>query len=289
MGRRETADRACRSAPGGRRRVGACSLRELPRVVSRIFASLVWGIVFATILATIAIGLSAAVAPAQQMLQTQPQQAPKIVPAPASTPAPPQEMPMQSQPPPPAPAPPAPPEEMPMQSQPPPPPAPAPPAPELAVPMQLPPPVLPSVFRGCWDGTVDELDWIKRMPGAPKVGYWTPKTYRLCYRKVGDGPFNLTFGETGVVPTEKIAFSKGRVDIVATDGRSWAKLRAFLHLDEYNRGFNRGATFAVDEDSTLECSIDQDRMQVRAEVDGRREDDPWFHAHWHTTFVRVAQ
>src|SRR5262249_6500089 len=60
--------------------------------------------------------------------------------------------------------------------------------------------VLPAVFDGCWQGRVDQLDWIKREPGARKVGFWTPKTYRLCYRRVGTGPFKLTFTETGVEP-----------------------------------------------------------------------------------------
>lgn len=173
---------------------------------------------------------------------------------------------------------------------PPPPPAPEPPPPPppIAVPMFIPQPVLPSVFRGCWEGTVEEVDSIQREPGGHKVGYWTPKTYRLCYKRVGEGPYQLTFGEAGIVATEKIAYSKGRVEIKQTDGRSFARLRAFLHFDEYHAGanFSRG-TFAVDEVTMLDCRIDGDQMRVSADVQGRREDEPWFRAHWHTTFVRI--
>jgi hypothetical protein len=167
-------------------------------------------------------------------------------------------------------------------------PVPAPPPPPISVPLVAPQPVLPPVFRGCWQGTVENVDSITRAPGGHKLGYWTPKTYRLCYRRVGDGPYQLTFGETDVVATAKIKYSKGSVEIKKTDSRSYAELRAFLHFDEYRAGANPGgATFAVDEVTMLECKIDGDQMHVIADLDGRREDEPWFHAHWRTTFMRV--
>ena len=224
----------------------------------------------------VVIAISAASASAQQMMQGQPQ----ISPAPRPTtapmpPAPPSNREMQI------------PQEAPQQPWTPPPPAP-PPLPPISVPLVAPQPVLPPVFRGCWQGTVESVDSIERAPGGHKLGYWTPKTYRLCYKRVGDGPYQLTFGEAGVVATEKIKFSKGRVDIKETDGRSYARMRAFLHFDEYRTGANFGrSTFAVDEVTMLECKIVGDQMRVSADVDGRREDEPWFHAHWHTTFIRV--
>jgi hypothetical protein len=154
--------------------------------------------------------------------------------------------------------------------------------------MMAPQPVLPPVFRGCWQGSVDGVDSIDRAPGGHKLGYWTPKTYRLCYKRVGNGPYQLTFGETGVVASEKIKYSKGRVEIIATDGRSYARMHAFLHFEEYRTGMNfSGSTFAVDEATILECKIDGDQMHVSADMDGRREDEPWFRAHWHTTFLRA--
>ena len=182
------------------------------------------------------------------------------------------------------------PQEMPQQpwTPTPKPPVQPPPPPPMRVPLLAPQPVLPPVFRGCWQGTVEQVDTIERAPGGHKLGYWTPKTYRLCYKRVGDGPYQLTFGEAGVVATEKIKYSKGRVDIIATDGRSYARMRAFLHFDEYRAGNNfGGSTFAVDEATTLECKIDGDQMRVIADVDGRREDEPWFRAHWRTIFIRV--
>jgi hypothetical protein len=230
----------------------------------------------------IAITVTVASAPAQDMMQGEPQ----ISPAPRPTHAPrqpsnpemqiPQQVQQQPWTPPPTPAP------APAPAPPPPPP------PPISIPMMAPQPVLPPVFRGCWQGTVESVDSMERAPGGRKLGYWTPKTYRLCYKRVGDGPYQLTFGETGVVASEKIKYSRGRVEIITTDGRSFARMRAFLHFDEYRAGVNfGGSTFAVDEVTMLECQIDGDQMRVSAEVDGRREDEPWFSAHWHTTFTRV--
>ncbi len=223
------------------------------------------------VIATIAIHVR--LASAQQMMQVQPQ----LSPAPRATLAPPPpsnpEMQIPAQP---------------RQQAWTPAPTPIPPPPRMSVPLVAPQPVLPPVFRGCWQGTVDNVDSITRAPGGHKLGYWTPKIYRLCYKRVGNGPYQLTFGETDVVATAKIKYSKGSVEIKQTDGRSYAQFRAFLHFDEYHAGRNPGlATFTVDEVTVLECQIDGDQMRVIADVDGRREDVPWFHAHWRATFVRV--
>jgi hypothetical protein len=150
-------------------------------------------------------------------------------------------------------------------------------------------PALPAVFRGCWRGRVNELDWIERLPGAHKVGYWTPKTYRLCYRRLGDdGPFKLTFSDSGVEPNDKIIHPHGRVVPISTEGRAYATLRATLHFDEYSASrYSRSTTFAVDESTKLDCKIVGDMMLVTASVYGERDGEPWFRARWHAKFVQV--
>jgi hypothetical protein len=223
-----------------------------------------------------AITTSVASASAQEMMQGGPQ----LAPAPRATRVPQQPSNSEMQIPQQAP-------QQPWTPPPTPPPAPPPPPP-ISVPLMAPQPVLPPVFRGCWQGTVESVESMERAPGGHRLGYWTPKTYRLCYKRVGNGPYQLTFGETGVVATEKIKYSKGTVEIKQTDGRSYAELRAFLHFDEYRAGANFNSdTFSVDEVTVLECKIDGDQMQVIADVDGRREDEPWFRAHWRTTFIRA--
>jgi hypothetical protein len=178
-------------------------------------------------------------------------------------------------------------------------PQPAPPPPQAAQPSVEPPsymapmvnqPVLPAVFRGCWRGEVDQLDWIRREPGGHKVGFWTPKTYRLCYKRIGNQPFKLTFSETGVEPNEKIIHPHGNVVPVRTDGRAYASMLAQLHFDEYGNGRDSYApTFAVDETTHLDCRIGGDDMIVSADVYGTRDGEPWFKAHWRADFHHFAE
>lgn len=173
------------------------------------------------------------------------------------------------------------------QPQPPPPQAAEPAAPSYMAPM-IAQPALPAVFRGCWQGEVDQLDWIRREPGAHKVGFWTPKTYRLCYKRTGNQPFTLTFTETGVEPNEKIIHPQGNVVPVRTDGRAYASMLAQLHFDEYGAAWGPSPTFAVDETTHLDCRIGGDDMMVSADVYGTRDGEPWFKAHWRADFRHYA-
>ena len=169
---------------------------------------------------------------------------------------------------------------------PPPPPLPPPPPPASMLHAQ---PILPSIFRGCWDGRVEFLDSIARMPGAPNVGVWTPKTYRICYQRVGNGPFELTFSQVGMDLHSKVINPTGDADLISTDGRNAARMRSQLHFDEfYVHRHLGGQTFAVDEETILDCAIQSSgAMTVRGRVFGRRDGSPWFRANWHAVFSRV--
>lgn len=152
------------------------------------------------------------------------------------------------------------------------------------------PPILPEVFRGCWIGKVSRLDWIRRLPGGKRIGPWTAKTYRLCYKRVAGEPFRLTFTETGVAPNRKITNAEGRVGLLSTDGQSYAQMRAYLHFDEYrSRNRSMASTFAVEEITNLDCRIEGDRMRVQGAVYGTSEGAPWFRAHWHAVFRHVPE
>jgi hypothetical protein len=170
----------------------------------------------------------------------------------------------------------------------PPPPQPAPEALEPTPEALQPQPMLPAIFRGCWQGEVQWLDTIERLPGAVKLGTWTPKTYRLCYERTGNGPFQLTFTEAGIQHDSRITNSQGTMHALSTDGRTYATMRAFLHFDEYHaNSYFTGATFPVDETTKLQCDIKPDGMHVWGSVYGMRDGDPWFRAYWHTVFVHV--
>jgi len=145
-------------------------------------------------------------------------------------------------------------------------------------------PVLPAVFRGCWQGRVNYLDSQTRVPGSPPAS-WTPKTYRLCYQRIGNGPFQLTFSDAGIARDSRIGNAQGRMRLLTTDGRTYATMRAFLHFDEYFRG----GSFPVDEATNLQCQIEPDGMHVAGQVAGTHDGDPWFRARWHTVLMHVAQ
>jgi hypothetical protein len=152
-------------------------------------------------------------------------------------------------------------------------------------------PVLPAVFRGCWEGRVDYLDSLKRLPGAAKVGFWTAKTYRLCYRRIGDGPFVLTFSEAGIEQNNRIAHAAGRMTLLSSDGRRYASMRSDLDFDEYrsHASYFGNNTFAVHELADLDCDIEPDGMHVKGMVTGWRNSVPWFRARWHTVLTHQSE
>lgn len=152
-------------------------------------------------------------------------------------------------------------------------------------------PVLPAIFRGCWEGEVSSLDSIVRLPGAPNIGPWTPKTYRLCYERTGNGPFEMTFTEAGVVRSRRITNANGQIRVLTSDGRTYATLQAFLHFDEYRIGtsYFGGNTFPVDEVTQLQANILPDGMHVLGQVTGNRNGSPWFRATWNAVFIHVSE
>jgi hypothetical protein len=115
-----------------------------------------------------------------------------------------------------------------------------------------------------------------------------PKTYMLCYKRVGDGPFKLTFTEAGVEGT-RIINTTGQLRLLSTDGRSYAKMRAFLHFDEFRGPWLGSSTFAVDEVTDLDCTIEPDGMHASGLVYGERDGTGWFRAWWHATFYHVGK
>ncbi len=152
-------------------------------------------------------------------------------------------------------------------------------------------PVLPAIFRGCWEGQVSWLDSIERAPGGAKIGPWTPKTYRLCYERTGNGPFELTLTEAGIARSRRITNATGQMQVLSTDGRTFASMRAHLHFDEYrtHTSYFAGDTFPVDEVTRLEADIEANGMRVRGWVSGSRAGTPWFRATWHAVFVHVPE
>ncbi len=152
-------------------------------------------------------------------------------------------------------------------------------------------PVLPAIFRGCWEGRVSYLDSLERLPGGAKLGFWTPKTYRLCYYRTGNGPFVLTLTEAGIEHNDRIINAEGRMTLLSSDGRRYASMRSDLDFDEYRTqaDFFGSSTFAVHEVADLNCRIEPDGMHVNGVVTGWRNQAPWFRAGWHTVLIHQGE
>ncbi len=151
-------------------------------------------------------------------------------------------------------------------------------------------PTLPAVFRGCWEGRVEYLDSVERLPGGAKLGFWTPKTYRLCYRRIGNGPFVLTFTEAGIEENDRITNAQGRMTLLSSDGRHYASMRSDLNFDEFpvRADSLKADTFSVHEVAELDCRIEADGMHVKGIVTGWRDGVPWFRARWHTILIHQS-
>jgi hypothetical protein len=152
-------------------------------------------------------------------------------------------------------------------------------------------PMLPAVFRGCWEGRVDHVDSLEQLPGGAKPGYWTPKTYRLCYRRIGNGPFVLTFTEAGIEQNDRITNAEGRMTLLSSDGHRYASMRSDLDFDEYHThaSYFGSNTFAVHEVADLDCTIGPEGMHVDSIVTGWRDGTPWFRARWHSVFIHEGE
>jgi hypothetical protein len=169
-----------------------------------------------------------------------------------------------------------------------------PPEVEAPPPANMNEPILPAIFRGCWQGEVYTLDDLERLPGAARLGTWTPKTYRICYQRYGNGPYQLTFTDTGMEHDDRIISPSGSMRLLSTQGQTALMLWS-LHFDEYlpspasffGFGGSGTSTFPVDESTKLRCVIESDGMHVWATVYGLREGEPWFQAHWHALFLPV--
>jgi hypothetical protein len=149
---------------------------------------------------------------------------------------------------------------------------------------------LPEVFRGCWQGVVRRIDSQTQL-APPIIGGWIPKTYRICYVQTGSGPFKPTISETGILRTSvSVRNARSRLDVLSTDGRTQATMRAYLHFDEDAHGLFGllSGSGSVDELTHMNCAIEGAVMHVQANMYGEWNGRPWSRVTWHADFSSVA-
>jgi hypothetical protein len=150
---------------------------------------------------------------------------------------------------------------------------------------------LPKVFQGCWQGQVTHPDSLRSLSGRPP-GLWITKTYRLCYRRVAQGPFVLTLATAGVdsssIPFNVVSSVRSALRVLGTDGRRSATLRAFLHFNQPDLELGvLAGTAAVDELTEMTGRLDGDVMHVQAKVYAEWNRSPWCVITWHADFVHA--
>jgi hypothetical protein len=152
---------------------------------------------------------------------------------------------------------------------------------------------LPEVFRGCWVGSVPQIDTMQ--PLSPETGrlIWLTKTYTLCYKQAGyDGKWQLTFGESAVADKREVSDERQLIKVKSLSGPDRAELTAYLHFR--TRGFAWFGGVArpstLDELTHLHCNIlpGGDLMMVRAAVFVETDGQPYANVTWHTNFFRAG-
>jgi len=151
---------------------------------------------------------------------------------------------------------------------------------------------LPEVFRGCWVGSVPEVDSIE--PLGPETGQiiWLTKLYTLCYKQTGySGRWKLTFAESSVAQRGQVSDQRQLIKVKSVGGPHRARLTAYLHFraPQLNAlGLPTGVVNNVDELTDLDCRVlpDDDVMEVRAAVFVENDRRPEANIRWHTRLLR---
>lgn len=151
---------------------------------------------------------------------------------------------------------------------------------------------LPEVFRGCWHGTVPQVDSITPLdPNAPGT-IWLTKSYTLCYKQLGyNGRWVLTFAQGAVADPSRVQDQRQAIKVKSVDGPDRAEITAYLHFRSGGVNiFDRpsGIVSVQDELAHLHCYVmpGQQVMEVRATVFVETNGRPSVNIAWHTRFYR---
>jgi hypothetical protein len=153
---------------------------------------------------------------------------------------------------------------------------------------------LPEVFRGCWRGSVAQIDSLVPLDLSAGRTIWLTKSYTLCYKQVGyNGKWRLTFAEGSVADRRQVRDQRQSIRVKSVSGSDRAELTAYLHFRAPVVGMfgsPTGLVNTMDELTQLHCYItpDQSTMEVRASVFVENDDRPYANITWHTRFLRTA-
>jgi hypothetical protein len=150
---------------------------------------------------------------------------------------------------------------------------------------------LPQVFRGCWSGSVPDVDSFRPLrPDAVNL-IWLTKTYTLCYKQAGySSKWQLTFAESKVANPREATDQRQSIKVKAVNGPNRAELVGYLHFRTHAFVNFWGAAKAdtLDELTHLHCDVipEQEMMAVKAVVFVERNGQPDVSLTWHANFFR---
>jgi hypothetical protein len=151
---------------------------------------------------------------------------------------------------------------------------------------------LPEVFRGCWSGSVPQVDSIRLLSQDMSRLIWLTKTYTLCYKQAGyTGKWQLTFAEIAVADRFKVSDQRQLIKVKSVSAPDQAELTAYLHFRTHGLvgfgGVARPST--LDELTNLHCNVvaQGDLMAVSAVVFVETNGEPYAEVTWHTNFYRA--
>ncbi len=151
---------------------------------------------------------------------------------------------------------------------------------------------LPEVFRGCWHGTVPQVDAIVPIDPRAARTVWLTKTYTLCYKQAGyNGKWILTFAQGSVADRSRVADERQAIRVESVSGPDRAEITAYLHFRSGGVnifGMPTGQVNVQDELAHLHCYVmpSQQEMDVRAKVFVETNGRPSVNIFWHARFYR---
>ncbi len=152
---------------------------------------------------------------------------------------------------------------------------------------------------------VSEPDSWQLLEGPP-LGGWIPKTFSLCFRRMGNGPFTITFHDTkldtGYVSERgyKVSNYDEQTEVVSTDSRNQVLLHSVARMDQRGKllGLFPGPTLTIAASSDIRCVLVDQGETMNVELSGVDRcsgsefwgcnGQPWVQATWHAQFHRTT-
>ena len=141
---------------------------------------------------------------------------------------------------------------------------------------------IPQAFFGCWRGTSQPSDSAQYLGGCPQA-FEIPETQELCFRKVGDGGFEIAFqSASSELPNFRdhtdLISSQGDSRVDLSDTGSYNMLGTFL--------LSRQVTFSGS--SRCDLSADKESLACRGSTLFRCDGVPWYQTTGRIVMRRVA-